>query len=253
MADTLYPDTEDEMVPRIETIGTADAPNPIDFESLVETLAADDEDGSHTEFHPSVFHPSQVGYHPWLIYVKKLGLDDTSDLAGTFHVGEMIHREIQNELARRPGITPSEQIEVPVEFEDDGLTFLGHADLYDPDARIVYDIKSRANWYNFDPPVDRHVDQLHTYMRGLGVEHGQVIYVSKKDLEVRTWPEGAPFTFDEQRWAEITARCKRVRDAIVDNGFATSEDEIPFEKPGDDHEQSYFVESTELDFSSVVK
>jgi len=234
--------------------GTADStatqPTPIDFESALETeMDAEEEEGSHTEFDPRVFHPSSVGYTEWLLLVNKLGLSDKSDLKGTFKMGDLIHEYTQMALVGNIGYTP--QIETPVEFEEDGLVFTGHADVYEPDTDIVYDIKSRSNWYHFDPPVDRHLDQLHTYMRGLDADYGQVIYISKKDMEVRAWPEGAPFTFDESRWLDIKARCMRVRDALYEHGIPQSESEIPFEKPGEDHEQSYFVESTDLDFSHV--
>jgi hypothetical protein len=75
--------------------------------------------------------------------------------------------------------------------------------------------------------------------------------VSKKDFEVRTWPEGAPFTFDNERWDNIKLRCRRVRDALYREGFPHSEEEIPFEKPEDDHPQAYFANSTDLDFSHI--
>lgn len=228
----------------------------IDFEQLIDRqLDREEEEGSHTEFDPRVFHPSSVGYNEWLLLVNKLGLSDKSDLKGTFKVGEMIHEFIQetirDEMLYMEGEPRDIRIEEPIEFDEDGLTFVGHADLYDPANSIVYDIKSRSSWYSFDPPVDRHIDQLHCYMRGLDADYGRVIYVSKKDLEVRQWPETVPFTFDDERWQDIKDRCSRVRDALYDEGIPQSEAEIPFEKPDEDHEQSYFVENASLDFTSV--
>ena len=214
-------------------------------------MAAEEDEGSHTEYDPRVFHPSNVGYHPWIMLVNKLGLSDKSDLRGTFKTGELIHEYTQDALARKFDHIGYEEIETPVEFDESGLTFTGHADVYDPETDIVYDIKSRGSWYHFDPPVDRHLDQLHTYMRGLDAQYGQVIYISKKDLEVRAWPEGAPFTFDESRWSDIKQRCRRVRDAIIDHGIPRDESEIPFEKPNGDHSQSYFADSSELDFNHL--
>lgn len=228
-------------------------PSVIDFEALIQSkLVSEENGGSHTEWNPSVFHPSHVGYHQWLLYTKKLGLNDTSDLLGTFAVGDMIHEFIQEAL--HDNALEVITTEEPVEFAEDGLQFVGHADIVDwttAEQTVVYDIKSRSNWYHFDPPVDRHVDQLTTYMRGLDAAHGQVVYVSKKDLEVRTWPENGPFQFDERRWKSIKQRCQDVKRAIVEQGYPTSEADIPFEKPGEDHEQSYFVESTTLDFSAI--
>lgn len=233
-------------------------PQLINFESAIEQqMESEEEEGSHTEWNPTIFHASQIGYSEWLLLCKKLGFTDVSDLRGTFKMGELIHEYVQDALHDASVMDNSDQpfanplprlprIEEPVEVTEDGLTILGHADVYDPAADVVYDIKSRSSWYNFDPPVDRHIDQLHAYMRGLDAEYGQVVYIQKKDLEVKTWPEGGPFTFDEDRWETIKARVHSVRDAILDEGIPTSEDEIPFEKP-----DNYFANSATLDFSSV--
>lgn len=233
-------------VPRENSIDIEGKPNPIDFESVVDSAIEfedDTDEGSHTEFDPKVFHPSSIGYDEWLILVKKLGLEDMSDLQGIFHTGTMIHEFVQRELYRRnKGIAIEEQ----VEFEEDGLVFVGHADVYDATADIVYDIKSKGGWYNHDPPVDRHLDQLHAYMRGLDARYGQVIYVSKKDLEVRPWPEHTPFEFDEERWDDVTERCANVRDALYTEGIPQSEAEIPFKKP-----DNFFANNADLDFSPV--
>ena len=222
-------------------------PRPIDFDAVVQgRLARESEDGRHTEWNPRVFHPSQTGYDEWLILVNKLGLTDKSHLRGTFEVGNLVNEWAQDELVREHHLS-HRHIEREVEFDEAGLTFVGHADVYDKKADIVYDIKSRGSWYQFDPPVDRHLDQLHCYMRGLDAEYGQVVYVSKKDLEVRTWPEEVPFQFDGERWSDIVERCQRVRDALYDEGIPRSEDEIPFERPTD----NYFANEAELDFSRV--
>jgi len=225
--------------------GSAEETDPqlVNFETLInEHLAAQEDEDSHTELDPSVFHPSSVGYDKWLIFVKKLGLSDTSDLYGTFHTGQMIHEFVQEVLTQQ---SPAQfGIEQSVTFDEDGLTFTGHADVYDRQHDVLYDIKSRSNWYHFDPPVDRHIDQLHCYMRGLDVQYGQVVYISKSDMEVRTWPQGAPFTFSKERWETIKARVRDVRDAILDHGFPRAESEIPFERP-----DNYFANTTDLDFS----
>lgn len=240
--------TEDELTDAPVT----SAPTPIDFERVIETeLDAGRDEGSHTERDPSTFHPSSVGYSDWMLYVNKLGLKTKPDteLLGTFEMGNLIHEYVQDAIVDHNLLDISDaQIEVPVDFSEDGLRFKGHADLFDPDQGIVYDIKSRSSWYHFDTPVDRHVDQLHCYMRGLNAQYGKVIYVSKKDMEVRTFPEDpVPFNFDTERWNdEIKPRCQRIREAVIDSGIATEESEIPFERP-----DNYFCNNTDLDFSGV--
>ena len=235
-----------------------ETPEAIDFESVLATqMESQEEDGSHRELNPDVFHPSQVGYHPWLLYVNKLGLEDKSHLAGTFKMGDLIHEYVQDALIEQDEVDVG-AIEQEVQFTEDGLTFTGHADIVarSPISKtgqevVVYDIKSRANWYHFDPPCDRHLDQLHTYMRGLDAQYGQIVYVSKKDMEIRTYPEDGLFEFDNTRWRAIKERCQLVRNAIISNGFATSVTEIPFDPPEEEHDQHYFYDNTRLDFSHV--
>lgn len=249
-------------------------PPRINFSTVIQnTLQREESDNSHRELHPDVFHPSSIGYSPWKIVVSKLGVEDVTDALGTFEVGNMLHEYVQaallshaTDMTHREARTFIEQnngqitssrvfpsgvdgvrIEQPVEFTDGGVTFTGHADVFDPNTGIVYDIKSRSGWYNFEPPYSRHVDQLHCYMKALDAEYGQVVYVSKKDLEVRTWPADEPFSFDEERWNGLVEKCQRVRDALYEHGIPRGEDEIPFEKP-----DNWVVDHTTLDFSSFT-
>lgn len=229
---------------------TDSSANPIDFDGLVDTrLRAenDEEAGSHVETDPKVFHPSSVGYTKWKLLVTKLGIERMdSDLLRIFEMGNMVHEFIEDTVAETLPEVDEDRIEVPIEHEEDGLVFTGHADLYDPEQDIVYDFKSRGGWYNFDPPNDRHLDQLHVYMAALDADYGQVIYVNKKNLEIRPWPEGAPFTFDDERWRDIKLRCMDVRNNLELRGLPTCEEEIPFERP-----DNFYCNSTDLDFSNI--
>jgi len=225
---------------------------PLQFERVVENkLRAQEaeEEGSHTEYDPSVFHPSSVGYEPWNVVVKKLGIEThDTELLGIFEMGNLVHEFVQDAVTEQSGNDVDIGIEVPVEHEEDGLRFEGHADIYDPASDTVYDIKSRGGWYHFDPPNDRHLDQLHCYMRALDASRGQVVYVNKKNLEVRTYPEdGGTFEFDEARWADIVSRCHRVRTALKYEGIPTTEDEIPFDRP-----DNFYANNTDLCFDTVT-
>lgn len=208
---------------------------PIDFEQAIQTALEGAEDpDSHVERDPGTFHASQVAYCKRRCYCSKLGLDDQRDILGVFRTGTLIHEFLEERLARH---VRRAQFERPVETEVDGVRFVGRADCFDPYAGTVYDFKTRASWYNFDPPVGRHLDQLHVYMAALGAEHGaadrgQVVYLSKSDLEVRTWPEDGVFEFDQERFDRLVAKAQEVRDAVDEHGVAQHAEEIPFEPCG---------------------
>lgn len=220
----------------------------------VTTNFNDHEDGedSHVEWDPRVFHASQIGYCRRRALAKKLGYDDVSGLKGTFAAGDMFHSFVQEAVvnASFKGDLILD-VEKPVSVIDSGIEFVGHTDLYDPRADVVYDIKTRGGWYNFDPPEDRVLDQLHVYMAALDATYGQVVYVNKRSkdtFEVRTWPENNAFTFSPDRWDDIVTRAQDIRDALVENGVPTDNDELDalFETC-----DSYFCDSETMSFPDM--
>jgi CRISPR-associated exonuclease Cas4 len=205
------------------------APEPIDFEGELQQALVDLEDAeSHTEYDPPIIHASQIGYCERQAYLAKFGLKDNTDALGTFRVGTMIHEFIEEQLGPR---LIHCKFEIPVKATVDGIQFVGRADCYDPVNAVVCDVKSRHGWYKFNPPIQRHLDQLLVYMYALDAQYGQVVYVSKKDLEVRTWPKDGYFEFDQERFDHLVEKAKTIRDSAED-GVPTDADDIPFEQCG---------------------
>lgn len=205
----------------------------IDFESAIQsTLTRLNDEHSHTELNPYTFHPSQLAKCPRQCYNSKLGLLDHTDALGTFHTGTTIHEFMENEVS--PSLDVDTQREVAIETEMNGLTIVGHADLYEPGPNTVYDYKSRASWYRFNPPVQRHLDQIFLYMKALGASQGQIVYLAKSDLEVRTWPPESAgidaFGLDSGRVQDLFEKGKHIAATIIDEGYPTSKEDIPFEK-----------------------
>ena len=203
---------------------------PLDFEQAVQiALETATDPTSHVEGDAVTFHPSQICLCERRAYCSKLGLDDNTEILGVFQTGTLIHEFLEERFAEQ---FPAAKFERAVEYEIDGLRFVGQADCYDPRMNAVYDWKTRSSWHNFDPPVDRHLDQLHVYMAALGAERGQVVYLHKGTMEVRTWPEDDWFTFDDERFEAIVGKAQRIREAIARDGIAERVEEIPFERCG---------------------
>lgn len=207
----------------------------IDFESALQTALdrVTDQD-SHTELDPYTFHPSHLVKCPRQCYTSKLGLLDNTESYGTFYTGITIHEFMETEVV--PNLNVTTKREHPVTLDVDGLTIVGHVDCYEPGDDIVYDYKARANWYKFSPPIQRHLDQIFLYMRALNASRGQIVYISKADLEVRTWPPQSAgvdtFAFDPARFHDLVEKGKRIAATILENGYPASPAEIPFEKCG---------------------
>jgi len=214
--------------------------NTLDFEGAVDgALQEVNDPESHVERDPSVFHPSQIARCERRAYCSKLGLDDQSDILGVFQTGTLIHEFLEDHLAEQFSHADFER---EISLEADGIEFVGRTDCYDPEANAVYDFKTRASWYNFDPPTQRHLDQMYVYMAALDAEFGQVVYLSKGDLEVRTWPEDGFFEFSEERFNELVAKARRIALVIEEQGIADSVEDIPFDRCG-----CYFCREEVLD------
>lgn len=220
-----------------ELIERMDTPDPMNWaDRLARVLQVNNDGESHVERDPEVFHPSQLSKCNRQATISKLGLEthDTQTL-GTFFVGTLIHEWLEEEFAGTiPGM--HHEIAIETEYEDpsggDSITITGTADVYDEHRGIVYDFKTRGGWYRFDPPSDRHLDQLTLYMDALEAQAGQVVYLNKKNLEVRTWPETDTFGFDQGRLDSLLGDAREIRDTIRQHGPIAECSQVPFEDCG---------------------
>jgi len=210
---------------------------PIDFDDAVQhALQAAHDPESHVERDATTFHPSQIAMCPRQAYLSKLGLKDQTDALGYFQPGTLIHKFLEEQLR---SAYPRHHFEYPILHEVANITLLGRADCYDPQRGIVYDVKTRGGWYNFDPPKDRHLDQLHAYMVALDADRAQVVYINKKDLsDVRVWPEWDDaidreyVEFDLDRFDDLLQKADDIRAAIERDGIPESPADISFPKCG---------------------
>lgn len=215
-----------------------DTPAPIDWGAqIARTLHVNNNGDSHTERGDAVtFHPSQLSRCKRQATISKYGLEehDTKTL-GAFHVGTLLHEWLEGELAGRlPGV--EHEIPVTNSYADpDGgggiIEITGHADVYDEHAGVVYDFKTRGGWYKFDPPSERHINQLTLYMDALGADAGQIVYINKKDMGVRTWPDGETFAFDPPIRDGLLSKAREIRDAVTDMDVMAVSD-VPFDPCG---------------------
>ena len=212
-------------------------PDPVDWEAQIgQTIRDTAEQDSHVERDAVTFHPSQLAKCKRQATLAKLGLKDFgTDTLGTFRAGTLVHEWIQAELADQFPDCEFERKIVetytnPVSGEEISVT--GHADLWDPEQGIVYDFKTRGGWYNFNPPTERHLDQLTLYMDALDAEAGQIIYINRKNLEIRPWPADTTYPFDADRRAKLLQKGREIRDGIREGGEITSKADVPFEDCG---------------------
>lgn len=227
------PDAQDGNAKLAQELAAAQTPEPLAWADHLERLLCADHDGdSHTETDPRVFHPSQLARCKRQATISKCGLEThDADTLGIFKTGTLIHEWLEA-APTPPGVEHEVSVQTTFEDGDDYVLVTGHADAVDGVHGVVYDFKTRGGWYNFDPPVQRHIDQLQLYMAALGYDAGQVVYVNKKDLGVRTWPDGTASGLDSGRVAALVEKARAIRDALREAGPVESREAVPFEPCG---------------------
>ena len=176
-------------------------------------------ESSHGKGDPlELFHPSAAGYCKRQIYLKKRDMKRYDDyVKGAMKVGSVIHEDIQDIDFGR-----DVEIEKEVEYNPSEYPhyYKGKCDIYDPEADVVYDIKTTANMKYTDKP--HHRAQLQIYMKALDVDRGYLLYVSKKShaknelIEVKR---------DDDKIEEINEKVKEVYEVLREE-----ERNIPFDK-----------------------
>jgi hypothetical protein len=212
-------------------------PDPVDWKTQIGQRIHDTaEQDSHVERDAITFHPSQLAKCKRQATLAKFGLKEFEiDTLGTFRAGTIIHEWLQSEMAAQfPGCEFEREIEQTYRNPDSGeeIRVTGHADLWDPKQGIVYDFKTRGGWYNFNPPTDRHLDQLTLYMDALNAEAGQIVYINRKNLEIRPWPAETTYPHDVGRRTKLVQKARKIRDGIREADEITSKADVPFKDCG---------------------
>lgn len=192
---------------------------------------------SHRELDSFTFHPSQLSMCIRQMYLSKLGIKRPNPkLLGIFRIGTMIHEFMEDNVANdiefiefEKPLSESYVYDIP-DGHNMTIEVIGSCDCYDPKAGIVYDFKTRGSWYKFNPPVDKHLDQLTLYMDMLDIEDAQVVYINKTNFEVRTYPESGTFEKQQDRLNHSLRKAERVSLELMENGFPEHYTDIPFDK-----------------------
>lgn len=220
----------------------------IQFSDIVSEILAAETD-EFAERDPGTFFAAHIGLCRRQLYLSKLGLTAQNQRRGQYRISRLIQSYLEERVANR---CPRLEVGASVQIDEEPLQLVGRCNLFDPKSGIAYALKTRNGWYKFAPPVERHLDQLHVYMRGLGVDKGQLVYISKNDLgEIRSWPPTEEnrdsVTFDHDRYDKLVAKATKIRETVWTNGIATTPEDIPFPTCG-----CYFCRNEQLSFPPGV-
>ncbi|MFB6153814.1 MAG: hypothetical protein ABEJ27_06135 [Halodesulfurarchaeum sp.] len=177
---------------------------------------------------------SHIGKCRRQLYLSTLGLLRTADTRGRIEAGNALQSTIETKLQSH---FSDLKTSVNVRFEHGDAQYIGRINGIDSTGDLIVDVKPRAEWYKFNPPIRRHLDQLQAYLHGIDAEHGRILYVSLKDYtDYKLWPPAdatnATIDYDPDRVNNLFAKVDEVRAAILEQGIPTSPGDIPFERCG---------------------
>jgi len=149
-----------------------------------------------------VYYPSMIPYClRRLYYLYTLGPKKISkEKLRIFHAGNIIHEFIKNVLKKSENIKLVEnEGEFTLSFKD--LKIKGRFDniiiIQGYNEKIVIEVKSiksfskfnkkKWKWEEVKLPYKEHIDQLILYLHALNIKLGAIVYVSKMDLQTKTF------------------------------------------------------------------
>lgn len=216
-----------------------------------------DEDNSVQEVNPNTMRASSVGYCPRQMFLGKMGLKEFNDyVQGMMIKGTAIHSVFEDNMRHRFDDAEFEEnvlIETPENFD-----ITGRFDAFDGEA--VMDLKTQNGGMEnvAQSPRDKHIDQLHVYMKGKGVEKGELLYLDAREFlnYKNVVTVSHKIEFDDDRWAEILSRISKVLKEVrkydlgqkEESKFSLDAEDIPFEKCG-----CYFCKNESLNLDRYIK
>lgn len=141
------------------------------------------------------WHPSALGSCLRGAYFQRLGVKADTEFDDrtlrVFHCGNLFESWLV-ELIKKTELTIEEQVRV----EDEKLNVSGYADIVasNKEGKKVYEVKSkhsRSFWYMVkkgEGAMLQHQMQLWLYLHLLGIDEGNIIYLSKDDLSFAEFP-----------------------------------------------------------------
>jgi len=192
------------------------------------------------------FHASSTGYCARQIFLTKIHAKKFDlNIKGSMEVGSALHHRIQ----WYPKIKELFDVEVPIKVQIEGspVFILGSADLVAKDKSLVADIKSiNGLTYVSSSPMREHLVQLNVYLKGLGINDGQIVYVNKPNMELAKHD----FKYDEKMYQGMCMKLITIYVALKRWDAEGTFEQIPFSKCG-----CYFCKSENLDanFGRLLK
>jgi len=90
-------------------------------------------------------------------------------------LGSLIHAGVEKYLAEQ-GFVVEHSIEEKIKVENEEYTVKGRVDAYDPEKKIVIEIKSSRDTAN--KPLEHHIFQLQIYLNMLEADKGILVYIT---------------------------------------------------------------------------
>ena len=156
----------------------------MDIKELIKKRILDDKESVKRANEPiEFFHSSSLGYCKRQIFLSKINAKDFAQwIKGSMRAGTNLHNWIQSFQEIKDACLIEQVVKYPI---NDKVFIKGSADIVHKQTGYVWDIKSiKTLTFVYGKPKDEHVEQLNSYLFGLGSKEGEILYIQKSDLAV---------------------------------------------------------------------
>ena len=169
-------------------------------------------------------HASSIGSclrKQW--YEIKCPIEHPNDTLRIFQIGNMLH-DYMTELLHKSKDVASIRSEQPIKIllEPPGCVIHGTYDdlvTFKDGRTILVDEKSAKNLFYITKPKKDHLMQLMLYMKVMGVENGQISYISKNTFQIKDFA----VKFDEVLYREAVERAKKLHYFLMESVLPPAE------------------------------
>jgi len=138
---------------------------------------------------PNTLYCSEIGYCLRRIYLNCITPKETPvEVMRKFAVGNMIHDRVTSILRKTFDSVSSEQ-SVVMYLDAIDFRVLGRYDdiIHQDEGKILLEKKSVNTLKFIDKPIHHHLIQTHLYMKCLGMDKAQIMYIEKNTFKTKTF------------------------------------------------------------------
>jgi len=148
------------------------------MKSRIEKYLQEKKDSEYYQIKEGVFHSSECGLCPRLIYLSRTNpVEDSIETKKIYLVGNIFHKFIEKNLFK------DYACEKKIEYNNKDFKIVGKVDAYNDKEAIDFKTCKDAR-YVYEPKKE-YIVQMNIYLKILGLDKGRIIYIGKNLFDIK--------------------------------------------------------------------